>query len=152
MGDIVLMKPKAERSKPQHSNPTGGGNSGGGDMETRVAKLEQNIGEIKTDIAVIKTRLDQLEKNTATKADLAELKAEFRASMADLKTAIADTKSDLMRWTITTLIAGIGVASAVVFGIARFVPSQPPQIYLQAPAQPGPAIPIPPKTNPPASP
>ena len=124
-------------------------------METRVAKLEQNIGEIKTDIAVIKNRLDHLERNVATKADIAEIRtgtkadmaeiragtkadmAEIRASakadIAELKAAIADTKSDITRWLVSTLIAGIGVASAIAFGIAKFVPSQPPQIQIQLP-------------------
>ncbi len=66
---LVASGPDGEKT-----NPPGGGNSGGGDMETRVAKIEQNIGDIKTDIAVIKTRLDHLERNTATKADMAGLK------------------------------------------------------------------------------
>ena len=78
--------------------------------------------------------------NAATKADLAELKS-----------AIADTKTDMMRWTIATLIAGIGVASAIVFGIVRLSqPGQEAKPILLPSAQTTPN-PVPSASSPPAS-
>lgn len=100
------------------------GNGGGGDMsddlERRVAALESDVKAIGVDVHAIKVDLAVLTSNStyyATKADLQEL------------------KSDLQRWTIATLIAGVGVTAAIVFGMARTFPIQPPPIHIEVPQQ-----------------
>jgi ribosome-interacting GTPase 1 len=55
-------------------------------MEERIEKLEADVATIKIDIAVLKT-------NSATKADIAELKAELKAQ-------IAETKSSTIVWVV----------------------------------------------------
>ncbi|GGY87844.1 hypothetical protein [Shewanella fodinae] len=46
------------------TNSTGGG---GGNMESRVARLEENVTDIKVSVGKIETRLDYIEKNMFTK-------------------------------------------------------------------------------------
>ena len=84
----------------------GGGNSGdGGDemLEKRVARLEDDVSEMKTDIAGIKARLDSTLPNVATKDGV---KAEVE-KMGRL----------VIMWNVGTLIA----VAAIVFGILRYL-------------------------------
>lgn len=102
-----------------------------GDMEERVKALEDKVGQMREDIASIKSTLAQV----ATKADMHELKAAIEARMSDLS-------HKLIMWAVGTLIAGIGVSSAIVFNVVR--QAGPPTINVTIPPQiSAPAAPVP---------
>jgi hypothetical protein len=58
----------------------------------------------KTDVAMIRSEIDALR---------VEIRGELRVGLAELKT-------DLQRWTITTLIAMTGLFGAIVIAAVRF--------------------------------
>ncbi|WP_338805126.1 hypothetical protein WDV76_08870 [Xenorhabdus griffiniae] len=70
------------------NNKLGSGDGGGGDMESRVARLEDDVHSIKVDLAVIKS-------NYVTKADLHE------------------EINKQTKWIAATIIATAGIAIAV---------------------------------------
>jgi hypothetical protein len=87
---------------------TGGGES---NMEERVKALEDKVGQMREDIASIKSTLQQV----ATKADLHELGMK------------------LIMWAVATMIAATAATSAIVFGIVR--QAGPPTINVTVPPQ-----------------
>ena len=76
-----------------------GGSSGGGGVDTRIDKLEDNVGKIQIDLASIKTQIPFL----ATKSELSDLKA------------------SLIQWMVGTMLASAGLAAAIAFGLARLI-------------------------------
>ena len=85
----------------------GGGNPpGGGDLEARVAALEKISQEIREKLVRVETKLEGLEKTTATKTDI-----------ADLKTAIAEGFTSQTKWFISTAIA----LAVIAFTAAKFI-------------------------------
>jgi len=87
---------------PPGSLASGGDGPHDGDMEARVARLEETMSDVRERLARIETRVDA----TATKADLSDLKA-------DLMSAI-----NAQTWRILgLLVALVGAAIA----IAKFV-------------------------------
>ncbi|CBJ80369.1 hypothetical protein [Xenorhabdus bovienii] len=80
---------------PENETSHSGGNGGGGEMETRVKKLEEYVHSIKVDLAVIKS-------NYATKEDIASVRVEVQKAIAN------QTK-----WIAATLIATASIAIAV---------------------------------------
>lgn len=84
-----------------------GGNGGGGDMETRIAKLESDVEYIKTDIRDIKSELigqrsdfkaEMISSRNEFKAEMISSRNEFKSDMASLrnefKTELSTTRSD----------------------------------------------------------
>ncbi|BET96553.1 hemolysin XhlA [Xenorhabdus taiwanensis] len=76
-----------------------GGDGGGGDMETRVKKLEEDVHSIKVDLAVIKS-------NYATKEDISSVRIEVHKAIAN------QTK-----WMAATML---GIAAAAM-AIAKLI-------------------------------
>ena len=62
--------------------------------------------------------------DVATKSDVAMIRVEMDAMRTELRgefrLEIADLKSDLQRWTITTLFAMTGLFGAIVFSVVKF--------------------------------
>ena len=71
-----------------------GGSGGGNDMEARIAKLETSVGEIKVDVAVIKS-------NYAKTSD------------------VSDATTSLIKWIVGTMLAAAGLAATIAFGLAK---------------------------------
>lgn len=85
----------------------GGKPPGGGNLEQRVEALEKAIPDIRERLVRVETKVDNIEKNMATKADLADLKS-------DLFKAINDQTWKFM--------AVAGVLAGLAFTAARFIP------------------------------
>jgi hypothetical protein len=89
-----------------------GGNTGGHEppgghpMEARVIALEKASQEIREKLVRVETKLESLEKTTATKTDI-----------ADLKTAIAEGFTSQTKWFISTAIA----LAVIAFTAAKFI-------------------------------
>ena len=64
------------------SHSFGGGNSGGGDMEVRVARLEANVEHIQSDITDIKLDVREMKK------DITDLKVGLQVTTNKLLLAI----------------------------------------------------------------
>lgn len=63
---------------------TGGGNPpGGNDMERRIEKLEQAIPEIQIRLVKLDSRMDNIERQMVTKADLQEMSANLQKALND---------------------------------------------------------------------
>ena len=77
---------------------------GGGNMETRVKTLEDNVGQIRVDIADIKAQIPHL----ATKAELSDLRA------------------SLIQWMVGTMLASAALAATIAFGLAQLFKVPPP--------------------------
>lgn len=85
----------------------GGGNGGGGsDVDARVIALEKTTAEIREKLVRVETKLEGIEKNMATKTDLAEL-----------RTAIAEGFTSQTKWFISTAIA----LAVIAFTAAKFI-------------------------------
>lgn len=91
------------------SDPPGGGD--GGDIETRVSKLEklaektvERLTHIERDIAVMKTQ----SAHYATKEDFAALRGETKGDIAllrgETKAAIADAKNSITMWVVSAIL------------------------------------------------
>lgn len=72
-------------------------------MERRVENLEKMTADIRETLARLDARTDAIEKHSATKADLSDL------------------KSSLVQWFVGTAIAMTALASAISFGLARLL-------------------------------
>ena len=72
-------------------------------MEARVKALEVAIPDIRERLVRVETKLDSVEKHGATKADLATM------------------ESTLIKWFVGTAFAMVGLASAIAFGLARYL-------------------------------
>lgn len=84
----------------------GGGDGGGADLEARVVALEKASQEIREKLVRIETKLESLEKTTASKTDI-----------ADLKTAIAEGFTSQTKWFVSTAIA----LAVIAFTAAKFI-------------------------------
>lgn len=68
-------------------NDTGNGNPpGGNDLEKRLEAIEKVIPEIRERLARVETKVDSIEKNMATKADLDVLRHSISADVSKLIT------------------------------------------------------------------
>lgn len=116
-GNIFAFAKKSRGAKDGAGSGSynGGGNPpGGGDLESRVAAIEKAIPDIRERLIKVETRLDHIEKNMATKADLEALKGSISA---ELHKAIND-----QTWKfIGVSISFSGLFAAIAFGLARFL-------------------------------
>jgi hypothetical protein len=110
MGEVIGRARWGRGNQPSDNSGSGdhtGGNDGGGaDMEARVAALEKISQEIREKLVRVETKLEGLEKTTATKTDI-----------ADLKTAIAEGFTSQTKWFISTAIA----LAVIAFTAAKFI-------------------------------
>lgn len=104
----------------------GGGGGGTGDLERRVGNLETDVRAIKENVHGIAKEVAVIGSNYVTKSDLAALTNEIHKIHADLGKEIHKTQADLIKWVVGTLIAGMGVSAAIVFGVMRLAPAQSP--------------------------
>lgn len=99
MVDNVFVHPTYHRDS-DGGNQTGGGGPGGpGDMEQRVANLEQVTADMRETLARLDERTDSMEKHGATKADLTKM------------------ESTMIRWFVGTAVA----LAALAFGAASIL-------------------------------
>lgn len=112
MGDIVRPSVWGGGSDTgSNGGHTGDGNPPGGDtLESRVAALEKAIPDIRERLARVETKLDGIESQMVTKADL-----------SDLKAAMAESFHAQTKWFIGTAVVLAGLA----FAAARFIPHLP---------------------------
>lgn len=95
------------RDKTRDPGNTGGDEPPGGHpMEARVAALEKVSQDIREKLVRVETKLEALEKTSATKTDI-----------ADLKTAIAEGFTSQTKWFISTAIA----LAVIAFTAAKFI-------------------------------
>ncbi|MDI3246913.1 MULTISPECIES: hypothetical protein [Pseudoalteromonas] len=107
------------------------GNGGGGDMETRIAKLESDVEYIKNDILDIKTELRghsedfkaiRSDMNSEFKSVRSEIHNEFksvRSEIGGVKKDLTDIKVMIPQLQVKMLIWGVGIVfSAVGLGLA----------------------------------
>lgn len=104
-----------------------------GSMETRVANLEEFVGEARTELRAIDVRLTKIETrldSTATKAD------------------VADLGSTMVKWIVGT-VSGLGIAGITVMTFvlnnatpkaAPAVQPQPAPIIIYAQPVPSPTV------------
>lgn len=102
MSNVVSGKWGDRSTSSDHT----GGNGGGSDLEARVAALEKVAVEIREKLVRVETKLESLEKHSASKADI-----------ADLKTSIADGFTSQTKWFISTAIA----LAVIAFTAAKFI-------------------------------
>lgn len=87
---------------------TGGGDPPGGDsMEARVAALEKAIPDIRERLARVETKLDNVEKNMATKSDLEAVRGSIST---DVQKAIGDSTWRFVQ--ISLVLAGLAFTAA----------------------------------------
>jgi len=95
---------------------------GWADVATKsdVAMIRVEMDAIRVDMDAFRVGMDAM----ATKSDFAMIRVEMDAMRTELRgefrLGIADLKSDLQRWTITTLIAMTGLFGAIVFSVVKF--------------------------------
>ncbi|MFA7241756.1 MAG: hypothetical protein WC091_16715 [Sulfuricellaceae bacterium] len=85
--------------------------------------LRDSVNAVKSEIAVIAAKLDAGLPNLATKADLHKV------------------ETTLVKWMVGAIPGAASLAAAIVFGVARLYPPQPPQIAIQSPSQQAPILP-----------
>jgi hypothetical protein len=126
----------------------GGGPPYDGDMNARLAKLEN-------DFAAIRGDLDAIKGNGAAKTDIVELRSAAKADFSELRADMQKMNAEIKSWTLATMITIIGTMLAAIFGIATIfnnaskatAPSMQPQpviIYAQPLAVPAAPLPAPP--------
>lgn len=137
MGGITYitpnLAPSSKMSDTEEEHRTYGGGNGGGDgsmdnLEKRVGKLEEDVADIKLNIAILTTRSESF----ATKADvagmqtvMAETQGNLRREMSDLrgelKLEVSELRTDFHKsmkaqtaWLCGTVIAAMSVFAAVI--------------------------------------
>ena len=91
-------------------------------MEARVKTLEDNVMQIRVDLADIKARIPYL----STKSNLEEVRSDtisiktqipFLATEAKLH----DLKGSPIQWMVGTILASAALAATVAFGLAHLL-------------------------------
>lgn len=101
---------RSDRAGGSGSGYNGNGNGNpptGNDMEKRVEKLEQTVTEIQIRLVKLDSRLDNIEKQMATKSDLQELSVSLHKALND------------QTWKFISVAA---VLAGLAFTAARFIP------------------------------
>ncbi|MBX9404787.1 hypothetical protein K5E40_03740 [Pseudomonas baetica] len=107
---VVRLVPNPERK-------SGGGNPPGDDeLNARVAALEKSSFEIREKLVRVEMRLDSIESNMATKADLATL-----ASKDDMNGFVRSAGKDIQDLAVSFQKAITGVEKSIADATWRFV-------------------------------
>lgn len=122
---------------PKSGGPGGGNGSGDSELEKRVEALEKAIPEMRERLVRVETKLDSMERNMATQANMADLRADFakefggirtdlaeetgtiNQSVANFRTEITRLEGTLIKWFIVTALALSGGIGTIAFGLAR---------------------------------
>jgi hypothetical protein len=88
-------------------------------MEERVKNLEKDVGQIRTDIASLKTSFDTHMPHLATKASVDAIAAAIPHLAT--KAELSDLKASIIQWMVSTMLASAGLAAAISFGLARLI-------------------------------
>jgi len=75
-----------------------------GDVASGRAELERVTGELTASIAGLRGELT---------ASIAGLRGELAASIATVRTEIAEAKSELIRWSVGSIFASVGMFAAI---------------------------------------
>lgn len=99
-------------------------NNNGGDMNERIARLESDVSHIKTDIHGIREDTRQFLANSSdSKKDVAVILQSLvdisenlnkKASKSDVNAMISSATNKQIIWTISSLIAVVGLASTII--------------------------------------
>lgn len=91
----------------------GGDPPGGNELEARVVALEKTSQEIREKLVRVETKLEGIESNMATKAEIAAV----GTMIAELKTSVAEGMVVQTRWLIGACLALAGLA----FTAAKYI-------------------------------
>lgn len=135
MSNVQLLRPEAvlqaiqqarSRNSSNKESSTGNGNPpDNAGMEARVLKLEDFALETRDRLTRIETKLD----DTATKADLADLRTEMHKGTADIVKWVVGTAVALGAVGITVMTFVLNNATPKAVAVA-----QPPAIIINVPA------------------
>lgn len=101
------MAARAARLENVSKEKSGGSPPGGGELEARVAALEKAIPDIRERLARVETKLDNIEKNMATKSDLEALRGSIST---DVQKTIGDATWRFVQ--ISVVLAGLAFTAA----------------------------------------
>jgi len=95
----------------------GGGGSGGGMLERRVAKLEDDVGEMKTSLKAIEAAVAEI-KHLPKMSDFLALQKDFGALKADVA-RIDGRVSTLPTWwmLLIAILATWGAGAGIVYAL-----------------------------------
>ncbi|MDG9858504.1 hypothetical protein N7403_32050 [Pseudomonas nitroreducens] len=111
MADFYLFPGPKGRDNGSSSGNTGGGNPpGDSELERRVEALEKVLPDLRERLVRVETKLDSMEKNMATKADLDVLKGSIAT---DMRKALND-----QTWRF---IGVAGALAGLAFTAAKFI-------------------------------
>ncbi|WP_248746739.1 hypothetical protein [Pseudomonas sp. MWU12-2037] len=105
MGDVVSGR--WDDKKEGSSNTGGEEPPGDHPMEARVAALEKAIPEIRERLARVETKLDNVEKNMATKSDVEALRGSIST---DVQKVVGDSTWRFVQ--ISAVLAGLAFTAA----------------------------------------
>lgn len=100
----------------KQDNEGGGPSGGGSDLDVRVTALEKAIPEIREKLVRIEMRLDSIESNMATKADLVIL-----ASKDDMSGFARSAGKDIQDLAVSFQKSITGVEKSIADATWRFV-------------------------------
>lgn len=84
-----------------------------GQLDKRMAFIEQNLVEIRGEIGGLRSEIGQV------RGEIGQLRTELRAEIAQLRTELTAEMRTFFRWTITSMVALFGIAMPIwmwVFG------------------------------------
>lgn len=87
-------------------------------MERRVTRVESEVGQLRTDVAAIESKLN----TTATKEDMKDLRLFFENR--------DKVSSDRMWWIVRVLIVIFGLVAIAAFGIDKTL-DEVPDIFMK---------------------
>lgn len=103
-----LITPSVVRLVNNRNVENGGGQPPGGDIEERLENIEEFVREARDRLTKIETRLDGVNENMATKADLHE------------------SNVSLIKWTVgTALTLGAAAITLIAFVLNNAIPKSP---------------------------
>lgn len=107
--NVRYLREELRKAEPHGKDRKGGGSSGGGGdlLEQRIAALEKAIPDIRERLVRVETKLDNVEKNMATKSDLESLRG---AISTELQKTVSDSTWRFVQ--ISVVLAGLAFTAA----------------------------------------